>query len=261
MTTVLKRSNWAIWRDVIFALFVREIRTGFNDRLGLAWAIFQPLSFIFLLSFLRGRMDGGDTHTVPTFEFMMYGMLLIQLFLETFSNCAMAIKKNKSLFAFRQVQPISSVLASALFNLLIKLSVFALIFLIMYFLKMDFKLDDPLFILLNIVTLWMFAVAIGLMFAIALCYVPEVSKIQSVLTRPMFFISAVFFSMQDVPKEYWPYLDWNPILHAIELTRHAAYNTYSTEAVSEFYLFSSALVALFFAASIYHISWKQAISR
>jgi len=261
MTTVLKRSNWAIWRDVIFALFVREIRTGFNDRLGLAWAIFQPLSFIFLLSFLRGRMDGGDTHTIPTFEFMMYGMLLIQLFIETLTNCASAIKKNKSLFAFRQVQPISSVLASALFSLLIKLSVFALIFLIMYFLKMEFKLDDPLFILLNIVTLWMFAVSIGLMFAIAQCYVPEISKIQSVLSRPMFFISAVFFSMQDVPKEYWPYLDWNPILHAIELTRHAAYNTYSTEAVSEFYLFFSALVALFFAASIYHTSWKQAISR
>ncbi|MEI8641058.1 hypothetical protein P4S68_07875 [Pseudoalteromonas sp. Hal099] len=95
MTTVLKRNNWAIWRDVIFALFVREIRTGFNDRLGLAWAIFQPLSFIFLLSFLRGRMDGGDTHTVPTFEFMMYGMLLIQLFLETLANCSGAIKKIK----------------------------------------------------------------------------------------------------------------------------------------------------------------------
>ncbi|CAH9061614.1 Polysialic acid transport protein KpsM [Pseudoalteromonas haloplanktis] len=261
MTTVLKRNNWAIWRDVIFALFVREIRTGFNDRLGLAWAIFQPLSFIFLLSFLRGRMDGGDTHTVPTFEFMMYGMLLIQLFLETLTNCSGAIKKNKALFAFRQVQPISSVLASALFNLLIKLAVFVLIFLIMYFLKMEFRLDDPLFILINIITLWIFAVSLGLLFAIAQCYVPEISKIQSVLSRPMFFISGVFFSMQDVPKEYWHFLDWNPILHAIELTRHAAYSTYSTEAVSESYLFLSALIALFFSVCVYHISWKQAVSR
>jgi capsular polysaccharide transport system permease protein len=93
------------------------------------------------------------------------------------------------------------------------------------------------------------------------CYVPEVSKIQSVLTRPLFFISGVFFSMQDVPREYWHYLDWNPILHAIELSRHAAYSTYSSEAVSEFYLFGSALVFTFFALSVYHISWKQAISR
>ena len=81
MTAVIKRNNWAIWRDVIFALFVREIRTSFNDRLGLAWAVFQPLSFIFLLSYLRGMIEGNESHTVPTFEFMMYGMLLIQLFL------------------------------------------------------------------------------------------------------------------------------------------------------------------------------------
>lgn len=261
MTTVLKRNNWAIWRDVIFALFVREIRTSFNDRLGLAWAVLQPLSFIFMLSYMRGRMDGGDTHTIPTFEFMMYGMLLVQLFLETLTSCSGAIKKNKALFAFRQVQPISSVLAAALFNLLIKLAVFVLIFVIMYFLKMDFKLDDPLFVIINILTLWVFAVSLALMFAIAQCYIPEISKVQSVLARPLFFISAVFFSMQDVPKEYWPYLDWNPILHAIELTRHAAYGTYSAEAVSELFLFSSALVALFFSICIYHISWKQAISR
>ncbi|MBB1298283.1 ABC transporter permease [Pseudoalteromonas sp. B129b] len=261
MTTVLKRSNWAIWRDVIFALFVREIRTSFNDRLGLAWAVVQPLSFIFMLSYMRGRMSGGDIHTMPTFEFMMYGMLLIQLFLETLTNCSGSIQKNKALFAFRQVQPISSVLATAFFSFLIKLAVFALIFVIMYFLKMDFKLDDPLFVIVNILSLWIFSVSLGLVFAIAQCYVPEVNKIKSIAIRPLFFISAVFFSMQDVPKEYWPYLDWNPILHAIELTRHAAYSTYSIEAVSELYLFSCALVSLFFALCIYHVSWKQAISR
>ena len=71
----------------------------------------------------------------------------------------------------------------------------------MYFLKMDFKLDDPLFVIINILTLWLFAVSIALMFTIAQCYIPEISKIQSVLSRPLFFISAVFFSMQDVPKE------------------------------------------------------------
>ena len=261
MTTVLKRNNWAIWRDVIFALFVREIRTGFNDKLGLAWAVVQPLSFIFMLSFLRGKMNGGDTHTIPTFEFMMYGMLLIQLFLETLTSCSGAIKKNKALFAFSQVQPISSVLAAALFNFLIKLAVFVLIFLIMYFLKIEFRLDDPLFILINIITLWVFAVSLGLLFAVAQCYIPEVSKVQSVLTRPLFFISCVFFSLQDVPKEYWPYLDWNPILHAIELTRYAAYPTYGNEGVSEFYLFSSAFTCLFFSLCVYQATWKQAVSR
>ncbi len=46
MTTIIKRNNWAIWRDVIFALFVREIRTSFNDKLGIAWAVISPVAFI-----------------------------------------------------------------------------------------------------------------------------------------------------------------------------------------------------------------------
>ncbi|AZN31587.1 ABC transporter permease [Pseudoalteromonas sp. Xi13] len=261
MTTVLKRNNWAIWRDVIFALFVREIRTGFNDKLGLAWAVVQPLSFIIMLSYIRGRMDGGETHTVPTFDFMMYGLLLIQLFLGTLSSCSSSIKKNKSLFAFRQVQPISSVLATGFFNFLVKISVFVCIFIFMYFIGLEVKLSDPLFMILNIFALWVFSMSFGLLFAIVQCYIPEFSKVQGILTRPLFFISGVFFSLQDVPKEYWPYLDWNPILHAIELTRYAAYPTYGNEGVSEFYLFSSAFTCLFFSLCVYQATWKQAVSR
>ena len=261
MTTIIKRNNWAIWRDVIFALFVREIKTGFNDRLGLAWAIFQPLSFIFLLSYLRGMIAGSDSHTVPTFEFMMYGMLLIQLFLDTLMNTSNSLKKNKALFAFRQVQPISSAIATGSFYFLVKIAVFILLILIMYFLGIDFQIDDPLFLLFNAVCVWLIGLSLGLLFAIGQCYVPELSKMQSVLMRPLFFISGVFFSMQDIPKEYWGYLDWNPILHAIELSRYAAYTTYGNDAVSEFYLFSVTLALLFFSLAVYHISWKQAISR
>ncbi|MFT4790358.1 MAG: capsular polysaccharide transport system permease protein, partial [Paraglaciecola sp.] len=106
MTTVLKRNKWEIWRDVIFALFAREIRTGFNDKFGLSWAVLGPVAFIFALSFVRGRLGGDETHTLPTFTFMAIGILFIQSFLETLNTSASAIKKNKSLFAFRQVQPI-----------------------------------------------------------------------------------------------------------------------------------------------------------
>lgn len=261
MTTIIKRNNWAIWRDVIFALFVREIRTGFNDRLGLAWAVISPLSFIFLLSYIRGRMDGGATHTVPTFEFMMYGMLLIQLFLDVFTNCSNAIKKNKALFAFRQVQPISGILAATLFSFLVKIAVYLLVLAVMYLLGMEFRLDDPLFIIINAFALLLISMSLGLIIAILQCYIPEVSKVQNLATRPLFFISGVFFSMQDIPQEYWHYLDWNPILHAIELSRHAAYNTYNTDAVSESFLFLSALIITAFALSVYQVFWKQAISR
>jgi capsular polysaccharide transport system permease protein len=261
MTTVLKRNKWQIWRDVIFALFVREIRTGFNDKFGLSWAIISPVIFIFILSFLRGRMDGTETHTLATFTFMAIGILFIQSFLQTFGGSASAIRKNKALFAFRQVQPISAVLAGALFELLSKIFVVIGIIIIMYFMGMDLQVANPLLLLACFFLLWIFAVSLGLLFGIVELFVTEVGKVRQLVERPMFFISATFFSLQDIPREYWPFLDWNPVLHAIELTRFAVRATYGSEGVSLSYLSITVLVFSFFSLAVYHIAWKQAISR
>ncbi|MBY5921266.1 ABC transporter permease [Ferrimonas balearica] len=261
MATVVKRSNWVVWKDVIFALFIREIRTGFSDKLGLGWAVISPLAFIFILSFIRGRMDGGETHTMPTFVFMVYGMLMIQLFLTMLQSCSSAIKKNKALFAFRQVQPISAIFAAALFETLIKMAVIVLIWCVMYFLNYEIRLDNALLLILNFFVMAILAMSLGLMFAMAQCYISEIGKVQQLLTRPLFFISGVFFSLQDISKEYWHYLDWNPILHGIELSRQAVYSSYGAVGVSYEYYLGFTLVVLTIALSWYFSSWKQAISR
>jgi capsular polysaccharide transport system permease protein len=261
MTTVLKRNKWQIWRDVIFALFVREIRTGFNDKFGIAWAVVQPVAFIFLLSFLRGRIGGPEVHTLSTFTFMAIGILFIQSFLQTMGGSAGAIRKNKALFAFRQVQPISAVFAGALFEVLVKVFVIVGIIIIMYFMGMDLHISNPLLLLACFLLLWIFAVSLGLLFGIAELFVTEVGKIRQLVERPMFFISGTFFSLQDIPKEYWHFLDWNPVLHAIELTRFAVQATYGSEGVSLQYLSGTVLVFSFFSLAVYHIAWKQAISR
>ncbi|WP_153914048.1 ABC transporter permease [Shewanella sp. TC10] len=261
MATIIKRNNWQIWKDVIFALFVREIRTGFNDKFGIAWAVINPVTFIFLLSFIRGRLDGGETHTIPTFTFMAIGFMLVMFFIEVLNGTASSIKKNKALFAFRQVQPISSMIASALFQLLVKVFVILCIGIVMYFIGLEIRIDNPLSLIGCVIQLWLIAIAIGCLFSLAACYVPEITKVQSILTRPLIFISAVFFSLQDIPQETWKYFDWNPILHAIELSRYATYETYGIVGVSQLYLFLFSLISVFFSLSCYFLIWKQAISR
>jgi capsular polysaccharide transport system permease protein len=261
MTTVLKRNKWQIWLDVIFALFVREIRTGFNDKLGLGWAIISPVIFIFVLSFVRGRIGGPEVHTLSTFTFMAIGILFIQSFLQTMAGSTGAIGKNKALFAFRQVQPISAVLAGALFQLLSKVFVVIGIIIMMYFMGMELHLANPLLLLACFLLLWVLSVSLGLLFGIVELFVIEVGKVRQLLERPMFFISGVFFSLQDIPREYWHFLDWNPILHGIELSRFAVRATYGSDGVSLSYLSINVLVFSFFSLAVYHIAWKQAISR
>jgi len=261
MALVKKRSTLKVWGDVIFAIFLREIKSSFNDKLGIAWSVISPVAFIFMLAYIRGRMDGGETHTIPTFFFMLFGILLVQFFLGLVGKVSEAIRKNKQLYAFRQVQPISSIIAVASFELLVKIFIIMTLAMICFFLKMDINIYDPTLVIFNFFRVWLFSTSIATLIALAICYVPEVKKIQRLAMRPMFFISGIFFSLQDIPQEYWHYLTWNPLLHAVELTRYAAYPSYGDAGVSYLYLDIFTLTSIFFALACYHISWKQAISR
>jgi len=258
---VLSRNLSRIWLDVIYAIFLREVKSKSSDKLGIAWSVVSPVAFIFILSYLRGRMDGGNTHGIPTFFFMAYGLILIQFFLGLVGSSSTALKKHKPLYAFRQVQPISSILAITLFECLVKLFVILLVGVICFMLKFDIYISDPLSLIFNLLKLTVISMSIGVIFSLAACYVPEVDKIKALFLRPMFFISGTFFSLQDIPQEYWPYLTWNPVLHAIELTRFAVYPQYGNAGVSDLYLNVFTLTSLGLALACYHISWKQAISR
>ncbi|MFV8386976.1 ABC transporter permease [Vibrio parahaemolyticus] len=261
MAQVKKRSTLKVWGDVIFAILLREIKSKFNDKFGIAWSVVSPLAFIFMLAFIRGLMDGGETHGIPTFFFMVYGLLYVQLFLGVVGAVSSAIKKNKPLYAFRQVQPISSVIAISGFEVLSKLFVMLIIGIISYYLHYEPFIFDPIMLISNFIQVGLLGTCVGLLFALASSFIPEVDKLRTLIMRPIFFISGIFFSLQDIPRELWPYLTWNPLLHAVELTRFAAYPHYGDLGVSSFYLNICTFLALFFALACYHISWKQAISR
>jgi capsular polysaccharide transport system permease protein len=258
---VLSRNLSKIWLDVIYAIFLREVKSQSSDKFGIAWSVISPVIFIFMLSYLRGRMDGGDAHGIPTFFFMTYGLIFVQFFLGLVASTSTGIKKHKPLYAFRQVQPISSILAITILESLIKVFVILVVGVICFILQFDIHISDPLSLLLILFKVAILSMSIGVIFALATCYVPEVDKIRSLIMRPMFFISGIFFSLQDIPPEYWPYLTWNPLLHAVELARYAAYHQYGDTGVSNVYLNLFTLSSLGLALVLYHISWKEALSR
>lgn len=249
------------WRRVIFALFLRELQSKFNDKLGLGWAFFQPFLFIFGLSYARSLISGSTVHSMPVLLFMLIGMLYIQSFLTSLGPVAGAIKKNKPLFAFRQVQPIAAILTALLMEFSLKLGALVLLILTIYLLDIDLRMDNPLLLIYLFMLLWIFSGAVALIFGIAATYLPEINKIKMFIQRPMFFISCVFFSLQDVPEKYWPYLTWNPLVHFIELSRYATYTSYGDAGVSLSFVTSVTLLLLFFGLALYHLTWKKVLAR
>ena len=259
----MKRFNKHLkaWKNVLFALFLREIQSKFNDKFGLSWALIEPFMFIFVMSYGRSFLLGDDVHNVPVFMFMFLGFLGVMTFTSILGTSSTAIKRSKPLFAFRQVQPIAPLLTSTLMESLIKVGVVVLGSIAMYVLDIEGSIANPLLLLWLIVLLFVLGSSVALLFAIASSFVPEVDKLKQMVTRPLIFVSAVFFSLQDIPKEIWPYLTWNPLLHLIELARYACYPNYGHEGVDFQYLLNCTLIACFLSLSCYHLTWKRVLSR
>ncbi len=256
----LKQQLYA-WRTVIFALFLRELQSKFNDKFGLSWAFLEPFVFILALSFFRGLLNEGDIHGISLFHFMMIGLVGLQSYTNGIQNVSMSIRKNKPLYAFRQVQPMSAIVTSGLLEVAIKVVVIALLALALYLVGDGISVDNYLLLIVLFSLLWIQCICVGLMFGIAAAFVPEVDKIKSMMMRPLLFISCIFFSLQDIPEEYWPYLTWNPIVHFVELARFACFPHYGSQGVSLSYTVETTAGCLFLALCLYHITWKKVLAR
>lgn len=262
MVIVEKRNLITLWKDVIFALLIRHIKSKFNDKFGVSWLIIQPVTFILALSFLRGRVDSGDVYGLPPFVFMMIGFVTVLQFIQGWSLVSGSIRKDKPLYAFRQVQPIASVVTTSLVEFITFSFVMLILSGIAIVLGQGIKVDNLLMLIIYMIEIQILSYVLGLIFAIGVLFIKEVNKIESILQRPLLFISGAFFSLNDMPEATWPYLAWNPLLQAIELCRHSVNNGFNlVSVISPTYLHLSTFFLTFIGFSVYYVFWKKAISR
>lgn len=262
MAKVKRRTILHLWKDVLFALLLRHLVSKFNDKFGVSWLIIQPVSFIVALSLLRGQMSGGEIHGLPAFMFMMLGFLGVLQFLQGWSSVSISIQKDKPLYAFRQVQPIASAVTAMLVELTAYILVLSVLVFIAILFGLDFSVDDPLMVLTYTIEIQLIGYFLGLIFAVGRLYVREVMKVESLLQRPLLFVSGAFFSLNDMPKETWNYVIWNPVLHGVELSRHAAKNQFPlVNQVSELYFHGFTIFIIFMGLAVYTAFWKKGIAR
>ena len=255
------RSGLVAMKDVVFAIFMRELKTRFGSyRLGYLWAILEPLSFVLILGYLRSLMSIEDVFGAPILAFFGLGYMSFQLFAKSLSKASAAVTANKGLFNYRQVKPIDAVIARILLELIVFVTTLAVLFAVFSWFGIHITLGDPIRVLTVMGNLLMFSFGLGLAVISAANYVKEVEKIVPLITSPLFFVSGVFFSLQDIPQQYHHYLLYNPLIHAVELTRSGFYPVYPDEGLSMAYLFAWSLGALFIGMSSYRLSQSRLVA-
>ena len=115
----------------------------------------------------------------------------------------------------------------------------------------EFEVTKLITLIMVWVLLVLFSFVMGLIFMVVGKSFPETEKFLPILVKPLYFISCIMFSLHNIPKEYWPYLLWNPIVHVVELCRESVVPGYISEGVSLNYLAACTLVVLFIGLALY----------
>ena len=227
---------------VIYALILREMGAKFGRSAGgYAWAIAEPLGGILLLAIIFGLALRAPPLGTSFILFYATGMIPFNMYNTMWRAVSGAISSNRGLLNYPVVSAVDALLAKFILNFMTVLMVATILFTgIILTADIHVNLD-----LGAIVTAFLMASLLGLgvgaMNCVLFGFFPTWKNIWSVLTRPMFIMSGIFFTYESVPPAFQNLLWYNPLVHVIGVMRTGFYGTYEADYVSYPYVLGLAL--------------------
>lgn len=257
-----KRSALSIQKDVIFAIFVREIVSRFSGyAFGAVWLVLEPLMMMIIFIMIFGARGRGEFGFAEPPVFIMATFLPFRmLWQSTMRKNLNALGEARGLMGFRQVRLFDVFMARALAEAGLFCAVGLLLITGFWWVGFDPWPDNVLEVLAASFILWLFAASFGMLACMASSVAKEVEKVIGIVTMPLLFISAVFFPMTAVPESYMTWLSWNPLVHAVEMIREGWFETYVSPMADPGYLIDWTIVFMALAMATYRLNWRRVIA-
>jgi capsular polysaccharide transport system permease protein len=256
------RSAFSIQRDVVFAIFIREMNARFSSyTFGNIWILIEPILMMTVFVVLFGARGRGEFGYVEPPVFILAGFLPFRvLWNNTMTRNKSALSGARGLLGYRQVRVFDLFLTRTLVEGGIFLTAGTVLVTGMLWLGFDAMPRDILTLLWFGSVLWMFAASFGIIICVISGVAREVDKFISILSMPLMFLSAVFYPMTIVPEPYRTYLAYNPLVHASEAIREAWLPIYTSPVLDTSYLYAWTLCLMAFAISSYRLRWRKMIA-
>jgi capsular polysaccharide transport system permease protein len=236
---------------------MRELKTRFGGHwAGVVWLLGLPAAemmvYVGVNVFMRGHLMRGQFGWL---EFILCAWVPYQLFRSLWNQLAHAVDANMGLFGFKQVKPMDAFIARAMLEICLQLTVFVVIAIILTRVGFGpFIPVDPLGYLFIIGLLCAIGISLGIISAVVAQVVPRFLSLIHLTAMPLIVASGVVFSLNLMPQSLQYWAKFNPILHLVELARHAFLHGYvPLQGVSLWYPLSFALVLMTVAVCLYSV--------
>jgi capsular polysaccharide transport system permease protein len=216
------RSAWEIQRAVLFALALRELRTRAGRRwAGVVWTLVEPMAQVALILLIFGFLRQVASPGMEFPIFLTSGLMPYILFRNLAQRLTESIDTNRGLFSYRQVKPFDAVVARGIVETVLWAAVFVLTLALLAWLGYTVLPERPLELFEICGVVMVLGGGVGLLVAVATHGLPKTRSLIQMLYFPLYFASGVIFAIDRVPATYQQWLLWNPVLHAVELSRSA----------------------------------------
>lgn len=93
----------------------------------------------------------------------------------------------------------------------------------------------PEHVILAFLATWLLGLGFGTLNAVIASLWDTWTQIEKILTRPLFFVSGIFYVPSQLPPHAREILQWNPVLHLVEWFRHGFYPNYNSMILDMWY--------------------------
>jgi capsular polysaccharide transport system permease protein len=230
---------------VILAVILREMRTRFGRaQLGYVWALAEPVAHVATLLTiftLLGRVApvGNDLSL-----FFVTGIVPWLMFSNVVSRTMKAVDANSALLSYPQVMPIDLMVARSLLEAATMVTVFGVLLAVLGSTGSTVTPYNFLDLLGAFFCITVFATGIGMANTVVSTVWPSYEKIYAALTRPLYFLSGVFFTADMIPSPAREWMLLNPLLHMVEWTRSGFFPDYDGSHLDRVFAISIAAILL-----------------
>lgn len=217
-----------LWRrrDLIAQMARRDIEGRYKaTRLGLLWSILTPLCMLAIYTFvfttvLKVRWRNDPAEARGLFALTMFsGMLLYNLFSEVVNRAPTMIAGSPN-YVKKVVFPLEIFIPSAVISALVNMLIGYGVWLAGWFaVRQEWLPWTVVFFPAAVVPVCILAAGLGWFLASLGVFVRDLSHIVLLATQILFFITPIFYGIEQVPYPYRRALELNPLAHSVEDVR------------------------------------------
>lgn len=244
---IRKRSPYAEFFSTLLQLLIRQIKVKVGSSgVGIIWILVEPIFGVVILGLvLKPFLGRGVDSEIPYVFFLLCGFILLKTFMGSLTAGIGALSSGKNLLIFRQIQPFDLFIVKFLYNFLETMVSFLLFISISAWFGVNVSYGQLHILFACFIITWLYGSGLGL-FVGSLVHKYEFLKIMvAIISRPIFFVSCIMFSLNAMPLAVRKYLLMNPIVHTVEELRMSIFpNDYFVAEVNLFYPFICSLVTV-----------------